>query len=247
MRVTVPPVSSKDAKQLLDTLAESPVIITRIFNRELDPAVLDQAKQLGIAVFPEKWKDLDMHCSCPDWAVPCKHLAAAIYLVSREIDGNPFLVFSLRGIDLTAALKERNIAIEREAKAALPMVKDMLALQTDVEGQPGEISAADTSSALNALDFSSLPNLADTLVRILPEKPAFYPYGDFHLLYGKTEVPPVFRLPRGGVSCYQLFFLLSIKPVIQKPYWRLIALSPPPLLPVTLPLPPSLQQWKIQS
>ncbi len=186
VRVTVPPVSSKDAKQLLDTLAESPVVIARMLNRELDPAVLDQAKQLGIAVFPEKWKDLDMHCSCPDWAVPCKHLAAAIYLVSREIDGNPFLVFSLRGIDLTAALKERNIAIEREVKAALPMVKDMLALQTDVEGQSGEISAADASSALDALDFSSLPDLADTLVRILPEKPAFYPHGDFRLLYGKT-------------------------------------------------------------
>ena len=186
VRVTVPPVSGKDAKRLLDALAASPVVIARMLNRELDPAVLDQAKQLGIAVFPEKWKDLDMHCSCPDWAVPCKHLAAAIYLVSREIDGNPFLVFSLRGIDLTAALKERNIAIEREAKAALPMVKDMLALRAGAEGQPDEVSTADASSALDALDFSSLPNLSDTLVRVLPEKPAFYPHGDFRLLYGKT-------------------------------------------------------------
>ena len=25
----------------------------------------------------ERWDDLDMQCSCPDWAVPCKHLAAA--------------------------------------------------------------------------------------------------------------------------------------------------------------------------
>jgi hypothetical protein len=29
----------------------------------------------------------------PGSSVPCKHLAAAIYLVSREIDGNPFVVF----------------------------------------------------------------------------------------------------------------------------------------------------------
>lgn len=186
VRVTVPPVSGRSAKRLLDALAASPVVIARMLNRELDPAVLDQAKQLGIAVFPEKWKDLDMHCSCPDWAVPCKHLAATIYLVSREIDGNPFLVFSLRGIDLTAALKERNIAIEREAKAELPTAKSILALDAGVEGQSGEVPTAVSSSAFDALDYSSLPNLADTLVRVLPEKPAFYPHGDFRLLYEKT-------------------------------------------------------------
>ncbi|MBK6818602.1 MAG: SWIM zinc finger family protein [Bacteroidetes bacterium] len=31
-----------------------------------------------------------MQCSCPDWAVPCKHLAAVIYKISAEIDNNPF-------------------------------------------------------------------------------------------------------------------------------------------------------------
>ena len=41
-----------------------------------------------------------MDCSCPDWAVPCKHLAAVIYVISREIDANPFLVLKLHGLDL---------------------------------------------------------------------------------------------------------------------------------------------------
>ncbi|MDE6447324.1 MAG: SWIM zinc finger family protein [Muribaculaceae bacterium] len=47
-------------------------------------------------MFPTSWKDLAMNCSCPDWAVPCKHLAAVIYKLSEEIDNNPFLVFELR-------------------------------------------------------------------------------------------------------------------------------------------------------
>ena len=39
-----------------------------------------------------------------------------------------------------------------------------------------------------------------------------------------TEVPPVFRLPRGGVYANRFsFFLMSIKLIIQKPYWRFIA------------------------
>ncbi|MBC7859350.1 MAG: SWIM zinc finger family protein, partial [Burkholderiaceae bacterium] len=97
-----------------------------MLNRELDPAVLERAKALGIAVFPEHWRDLGMRCSCPDYAVPCKHLAAVVYLVSREIDGNPFMVFALKGVDLAKALKERDISIEREARAALPTLAALL-------------------------------------------------------------------------------------------------------------------------
>ena len=43
---------------------------------------------------PGTLEEPGLRCSCPDWAVSCKHIAAVIYLVSREIDGNPFLVFS---------------------------------------------------------------------------------------------------------------------------------------------------------
>ncbi|MHB8249900.1 MAG: SWIM zinc finger family protein [Acidithiobacillus sp.] len=107
---------------LVEALAKDPLIISRMLNRELDPAVLEQAQSLGIAVFPAHWKDLSMRCSCPDWAVPCKHIAAVIYLVSREIDGNPFLVFSLKGVDLIEALRERHIIISKEAQAALPSI-----------------------------------------------------------------------------------------------------------------------------
>jgi uncharacterized Zn finger protein len=73
--------------------------------------VLQQAQRLGIKVFPTRWSDLHMQCSCPDWAVPCKHLAAAIYLLSQEIDGDPFLVFSLCGLDLPALLRQRGVHI----------------------------------------------------------------------------------------------------------------------------------------
>ncbi|MBJ7428443.1 MAG: SWIM zinc finger family protein, partial [Bacteroidia bacterium] len=37
---------------------------------------------MGLKVFPKQWTDFKMQCSCPDWAVPCKHLAAVIYKVS---------------------------------------------------------------------------------------------------------------------------------------------------------------------
>ncbi|MDD5298821.1 MAG: SNF2-related protein [Rhodocyclaceae bacterium] len=175
--ITVPPITAKDAARLLDRIAADPALIARMLNRELDPALLKLAAELGIAVFPTRWKDLAMQCSCPDWAVPCKHLAAVIYLLSREIDGNPFLVFSLRGLDLAAALKSRDILIENRADATLPTLGELL--PTVIEAETTEIGPLDT------LDFSLLPDLAEPLLHVLPARPLFFPNGDFRETLGR--------------------------------------------------------------
>ena len=175
--ITVPPITPKDAARLLDRIAADPVLIARMLNRELDPVLLALAAELGIAVFPTHWKDLDMQCSCPDWAVPCKHLAATIYLLSREIDGNPFLVFSLRGLDLATALKARDIQIESRADAALPALAELL--------PTGDDRKTAETGLLDGLDFSVLPDLAEPLLRVLPERPPFFPSGDFRTTLGR--------------------------------------------------------------
>jgi uncharacterized Zn finger protein len=49
-----------------------------------------------------------MHCSCPDWEVPCKHLAAVCYVLAEEFDRDPFGMLAWRGQgrdDLLAALR----------------------------------------------------------------------------------------------------------------------------------------------
>lgn len=171
--IAVPPIAAKDATRLLDEIATDPAMIARMLNRELDPAVLDLAYKLGISVFPAQWNDLNMQCSCPDWAIPCKHLAAVIYLLSREIDGNPFLVFSLRGMELTEALKSRDIHIEREAGAALPSMSDLLPTESNAQADAGDLAAIDQ------IDFSGIPDLAEPLLRVLPEHPTFFAGGDF--------------------------------------------------------------------
>jgi uncharacterized Zn finger protein/superfamily II DNA or RNA helicase len=176
IRIEVPPILEPDAKQLLARIAADPALIARLLNRELDPVLLELADQLGLKVFPSRWNELSMHCSCPDWAVPCKHLAAVIYLLSREIDGNPFLVFSLRGIDLAQALQSHDIHIEREAQAALPTVADLL--QSTV-GTPSRTA----STALDQLDFCAIPALLEPLLKLLPVRPACFPSGDLQAIY----------------------------------------------------------------
>jgi uncharacterized Zn finger protein len=43
--------------------------------------------------------EISLKCSCPDWAVMCKHVAAALYGVGARLDEAPELLFLLRGVD----------------------------------------------------------------------------------------------------------------------------------------------------
>jgi len=43
--------------------------------------------------------EISLKCSCPDWAVMCKHVAAALYGVGARLDEEPELLFLLRGVD----------------------------------------------------------------------------------------------------------------------------------------------------
>lgn len=49
-------------------------------------------------LFPHP-KEISMRCSCPDWAVLCKHVAAVLYGVGARLDTEPELLFQLRAVD----------------------------------------------------------------------------------------------------------------------------------------------------
>ncbi len=57
--------------------------------------------------------EISLQCSCPDWAVMCKHVAAVLYGVGARLDQEPALLFLLRGVD-----HEELIGVEVDAAAA---------------------------------------------------------------------------------------------------------------------------------
>jgi len=62
------------------------------------PQEIDAAfQQAGASLFPAKEAHLETDCSCPDWANPCKHVAATHYVLGEALDRDPFLLFELRG------------------------------------------------------------------------------------------------------------------------------------------------------
>ncbi len=63
------------------------------FPQELKEVFIDEG-----GLFPEP-REISFSCSCPDWAVMCKHVAATLYGVGARFDEDPLLFFTLRGID----------------------------------------------------------------------------------------------------------------------------------------------------
>lgn len=53
-------------------------------------------RQEGLFPLP---KEISLKCSCPDWAVMCKHVAAVLYGVGARLDTRPELLFTLRGVN----------------------------------------------------------------------------------------------------------------------------------------------------
>ena len=67
-----------------------------LLDGELPPEIADDAASAGLDLLPGGG-ELGPRCSCPDDADPCKHSAAACYLLTDALDADPFTLFLLRG------------------------------------------------------------------------------------------------------------------------------------------------------
>ncbi len=67
-----------------------------LLDGELPPEIARDAAAAGLDLLPGGG-ELGPRCSCPDDADPCKHSAAACYLITDALDADPFTLFLLRG------------------------------------------------------------------------------------------------------------------------------------------------------
>jgi hypothetical protein len=78
-------------------LAGSAWYSAKLLAGEMPEDIEDVFADLGLALFPASAGELSMYCSCPDWEVPCKHIAAVFYLLAEAFDEDPFSILAWRG------------------------------------------------------------------------------------------------------------------------------------------------------
>ena len=107
------PISDADWEKVADVMASKAIFAAKLLAGEMPADIEDAFAEAGISLFPVKLKDLETDCSCPDWANPCKHIAAVYYLLAERFDEDPFLLFKLRGRTKEAiidALRKRRVS-----------------------------------------------------------------------------------------------------------------------------------------
>ncbi len=110
VQIKLKPLTDTQWDAVIDALAAQAIFSAQLLNGEMPTEVEQVFDAVGVPLFPTSSNDLVTDCSCPDWANPCKHIAAVYYLLGERFDADPFLLFKLRGRDqgeVTAALRER--------------------------------------------------------------------------------------------------------------------------------------------
>jgi uncharacterized Zn finger protein len=95
--IQVEPLSELAWEQVMGALAGRPILMAQLLAGEMPQDIEQVFASVGLSLFPDRAMDLEMDCSCPDWASVCKHLAAVHYILAERFDEDPFLIFRLRG------------------------------------------------------------------------------------------------------------------------------------------------------
>jgi uncharacterized Zn finger protein len=98
IRITIAPVKRAAWKSICRDCAGTVSSLVELLQGRLSKGVMDRVCRKGDGLFPAP-KDIELSCSCPDWASMCKHVAAALYGVGARLDSKPELIFALRGVD----------------------------------------------------------------------------------------------------------------------------------------------------
>ncbi len=80
-----------DCAGAIDSLVE-------LLQGRFSKGVMERICRQKTGLFPAP-AEIELSCSCPDWASMCKHVAAVLYGVGARLDERPELLFTLRKVD----------------------------------------------------------------------------------------------------------------------------------------------------
>ena len=121
--IAVATLGGPDLHKLQAALVDRPVFAASLLAGRMPENIEDVFGDVGLSLFPSRKSDLETACSCPDFANPCKHIAAVYLLLGEEFDRDPFLIFRMRGIERDELLGPD---LRRSAEASAWMIPTLV-------------------------------------------------------------------------------------------------------------------------
>jgi len=164
VEIIFPPL--KEAELVYKMIEEDPLLLAHIASGELPETFLEKLKQRNISLIPRHWREMKKSCTCPDeYGDPCKHLAALYFIIAREIDTDPHLLFRLRGMDLAA----------RFGKSAVQRILPPFTISHRISGNESIGQKESTALIVRPSPpvLEEIPNCVNLITALLPSAPAF--------------------------------------------------------------------------
>lgn len=130
--IRISPLSEEKCQEIIARCGRKIQTIDKLINGEFPDELRDLFTGEN-GLFPSP-REISFNCSCPDWALMCKHVAAAMYGIGVRFDENPFYFFHLRGIDVDRFI---DVALENKVESMLRNAEqpsERILRETDLTG-----------------------------------------------------------------------------------------------------------------
>jgi uncharacterized Zn finger protein len=124
--------------------------LVELLQGKLSKGVMEIVTRRDGGMFPSP-AEIEMSCSCPDWASMCKHVAATLYGIGSRLDHQPELLFKLRQVD----------HLELIAQAVSPISKPKLAKKKTIAAdQLSDVFGIDLDTSVASKNAGATPKSA---------------------------------------------------------------------------------------
>jgi len=97
VRIGITAFGKADWARVEQSLADNAWYAAKLLSGEMPDDLENVFTDVGLSLFPSTPREITLDCTCPDSAVPCKHLAATFYLLAQSFDDDPFAILAWRG------------------------------------------------------------------------------------------------------------------------------------------------------
>ena len=132
IKIQIEPLTDAQWDKVIDALAEQAIFSAQLLAGEMPQEIEQAFESAKVSLFPSQRNDLKTDCSCPDYSNPCKHIAAAHYILGERFDEDPFLIFRLRGRTQEQAMQElrkRRAGVDEIIEEEVEEVETILPLE----------------------------------------------------------------------------------------------------------------------
>lgn len=152
VKVSIDPLSNENWQQVKRRCSGQIGSLLELLQGKLSDHVMETVTNRETGLFPLP-DEIEFDCSCPDWAVMCKHVAAVLYGIGARLDKQPALLFKLRGVDHEELIADEldvvsaNSPSDERRRIADDALGDVFGIDISDETDDADNSAVDKSGA----------------------------------------------------------------------------------------------------